>query len=194
MAIPKHKYNALLLLAVGVFMSFHGLSQKTVRLSKAKNTVVKDQVYVIKNKKDAANFSRIYNLSELESLDIRYYDEDVIASLNQCSSLKNLWLKKLGLEYVPDAIYELKNLKLLSLQQNPIKVLPKGICACTELTELILWDTEIHRFPACIEELPLRRVDLYGVQMNYYDQIALGELLPKAKLELEAPCDCEFDD
>lgn len=194
MTAQKHKYHPLLFLVVVVFMSLSSCTQKVIRLSKAKNTVTKDQPYIIKNKKDAVSFSRIYNLSELESLDIRYYDEDVMANLNKCSSLKRLWLRKLDLEFVPDVIFELKELELLSLQENPIKTLPKGICACTKLNELILWDTEIHRFPSCIEDLPLRRVDLYGVQMNYFDQIALREFLPKAKLELEAPCDCEFDD
>jgi Leucine-rich repeat (LRR) protein len=168
--------------------------QKSVRLSKANNTVDKNNHYIIKNQADADAFSRIYNLSELTSLEIKYSDENMLASIGQASGLKSLWLKNLHLEYVPDGIYELSELKLLSLQQNPIKVLPKGICNCINLNELILWDTEIHRFPLCMEDLPLRTVDLYGVQMNEIDQEDLKALLPKATLALENPCDCTFDE
>lgn len=168
--------------------------QKSTRLSKANGTVDKNGHYVIKNQADADAFSRIYNISDLSSLEIKFADESVLNNLAMASGLKSLWLKNLGLEFVPDGIFELTELKLLSLQQNPIKILPKGICNCTNLSEIILWDTEIHRFPLCMEELPIRRVDLYGVQMNELDQDDLRALLPRAKLALEAPCDCKFDD
>lgn len=170
------------------------LAQNSIRLSKANNTVDRNSHYVIKNKADAEAFARIYNLSELTSLEVKYRDDDMLSNLGSASGLKSLWLKKLDLEYVPDGIYELSELKLLSLQRNPIKILPKGICNCTKLSVLILWDTEIHTFPLCAEDLPLRQVDLYGVQMNAVDQEDLQALLPRTKLELEAPCDCKFDD
>jgi Leucine-rich repeat (LRR) protein len=179
----------LLLALVGA-----AFGQKSQRLSKANNTVDRNSHYLIKNQADADAFSRIYNISDLTSLEIKFADENMLNNLAMASGLKSLWLKNLGLEFVPDGIFELTELKLLSLQQNPIKILPKGICNCTNLSEIILWDTEIHRFPLCMEELPIRRVDLYGVQMNELDQDDLRALLPRAKLALEAPCDCKFDD
>ena len=186
--LSNKKWMAMLFL----ILSSTVFGQKSVRLSKANNTVDKNNHYIIKNQDDADAFSRIYNISELTSLEIKHADETMLANIGSASGLKSLWLKNLKLEFVPDGVFELSELKLLSLQQNPIKILSKGICKCHNLSELILWDTEIHRFPLCMEDLPIREVDLYGVQMNAVDQEDLRNLLPKAKLALEAPCDCTF--
>ena len=183
-------YSIIVLL----LLTFTMTGQKSQRLSKVNGTVDKNGHYLIKNQADADAFARIYNLSELTSLEIKFADHNLLSNISSAINLKYLWLKNVQLETVPDGIFELKELKLLSLQQNPIKILPKGICNCVNLNELILWDTEIHRFPLCMEELPIRRVDLYGVQMNELDQDDLRALLPKATLALEAPCDCTFDD
>lgn len=183
-----------LIFSIACLLLTKGMAQDKVRFSKAEKALNKHNIYIVKNQKDIDAFLNRNNFNDLEILEVRQSNDELIAKLVELKDIKELTLQKLDLEYVPDVIYELVGLKFLSLQQNPIKIMPKGICALKNLNELVLWDTEIHRFPGCIEELPLRRVDLYGVQMNYDDQFAIRELMFNVNVEMIAPCDCEFDD
>lgn len=115
---------------------------------------------------------------ELVAFYQRYYgtegsfEEDLMSVFG----IERLWLKLQSLEYLPEFISLLPNLKKISCYHNLLKTLPKSIGDMQQLEVLDCYCNRIEELPSCIGQLQqLKRLDLYDNQLKELPE-SIGEL------------------
>jgi leucine-rich repeat protein SHOC2 len=97
------------------------------------------------------------------------------------------------LEDFPAAICAFTHLKRLDLHRNRLTALPPCLGELKELMAMDLWSNDLGEFP---EELAgmrgLRFMDLRAIQYNQEEIDHIRQLLPWAKINFSAPCNCGY--
>ncbi|NHJ32938.1 MAG: hypothetical protein FK732_08750, partial [Asgard group archaeon] len=67
--------------------------------------------------------------------------------------IERLKLKLPKIDFIPDGIQQLKNLKQLDLEETQIIIFPEAICELQKLEELNLFKNTLNELPSCIGNL-----------------------------------------
>lgn len=112
--------------------------------------------------------------------------------IGDLSSLEVLNLQRNHLTSVTPEIGRLKQLKRLDLSRNPLLELPDEMGTLDSLQTLVLWSTGIVSFPPTFVALDshLKLLDMRVCPMNYDDQQAIDELLPRVRKKWDYVCNC----
>ncbi len=143
-------------------------------------------------KNQVPEFLQFENLENLEHVQFKYMDAEVLEKLSEAKNLETLKINRAEIEFLKESVCEFQNLETLDLSSNPISSLPACLCDLKNLKHLILWDTQVASFDDCFSEMDLRTLDLKGVVINYDEYNLLLQLFEERILTTEEPCDCEF--
>ena len=97
------------------------------------------------------------------------------------------------LEYLPDSIGELTQLKYLGLNRNLLRQLPNTIGNLASLEVLELWDNELEEVPDDIGRLQeLKVLELRGILFSDEQQAHIDAIVVKsAKVNMSPSCNCK---
>ena len=71
--------------------------------------------------------------------------------------------------------------------------IPEEFCALNNLSQLILWGSNVGKLPTCLQNIPsLKRIDLIGIQFNVEEHDAMQEIFEDQGILLSPPCNCDF--
>jgi Leucine-rich repeat (LRR) protein len=93
----------------------------------------------------------------------------------------------------PGSICAMVHLKRLDMSRNALVGLPPCIGQLTELVSMDLWSNDLVDFPEEMEDLKaLRYLDLRAIQFEQPEMDRIEELVPRAKVQFSAPCNCGY--
>jgi len=96
---------------------------------------------------------------------------DLNSALLNKNSVCSLNLGLQNLTYIPSEVFELKNLRILRLDNNQISVIPPEIKNLNQLTHLYLYNNKLTRLPPEITELKqLQHIDLGKNQFTRFPE------------------------
>lgn len=136
----------------------------------------------------------VFSFPNLNELDL---SRNRLTSIPQeLSNLRNLQLLKLSrnrFEKFPESVCILKNLLKLSIDQNMIDTIPDCVGNLTNLVTIDAWKNDFNYYSPQLRHLKkLRWIDLRGILMSYREQELVIDLLPRAKVITDEPCNCDF--
>lgn len=133
----------------------------------------------------------ILKYSKLKYLDLSGNKLKEIPSwLNQLDSLEYLKLTGNKIAKINPDLSVLP-LKYLDLGNNQLDSLDESIGQFNSVEYLILWSNNLYYFSDQLDALTLlKKFDLRGMSISYDEQDRIKELLPKAKIYFDVPCDC----
>ncbi len=95
------------------------------------------------------------------------------------------------IEYFPDSLGKLKNLKRISAGRNELLAIPHTIGELTNLQVLDLWNNQIGSFPDELNKLKkLRSMDLRVIEIDDNTQKHIQEMLPRVIIHFSPSCHC----
>ena len=113
--------------------------------------------------------------------------------LKQLQYLQRVSINKNKLDQWPLCLTELPELRELSMNRNLIPGVPNEIRKNQKLERLDLWSNDLMYFPTEMDELlNLKWMDLRVIQMNEETQQRIQSYVPKARIEFDPACNCNF--
>ena len=102
-----------------------------------------------------------------------------------------LYVSSNKLEYFPDSIGKLKNLKKIAAGKNELLAIPPQIGELENLEVLDLWSNQIGIFPDELNNLKkLRWLDLRVIEIDDDKQRHIQEMLPNVIIHFSPSCHC----
>ena len=145
-------------------------------LSKNKLTEVPREIYQFKNLQEL-NLSK----NKLTDLPVDF----------KFDNLRILDISRNKLEVFPNALCENTSIRNLFMGKNFIKYLPDCIGNMHDLIVLDIWFNPLEDLPESMTQLRnLRSLDLSGISFNKSQQQKWTEMLHWVKIEFEAACNC----
>lgn len=190
------KVNVVLFLVITLILPVIGISQ---------------QNYLYKSIEEAQSVSvdSVFRL-DLSKKKLTELPKEVLAYFN----LRELYLTKNKLTKLPSNFKELTKLEVLDISKNELTKFPIPLCSMVSLRQLFMGRNKMTSIPDCIGQLEnlevldiwynqittlpnsisklkkLKSLDLRGVNLSQKTQSYLKGLLPWAKIEFDAGCDC----
>jgi leucine-rich repeat protein SHOC2 len=107
--------------------------------------------------------------------------------------MQELRLARNRLVEFPVSICAMVHMKRLDMSRNALVGLPPCIGRLTELVSLDLWSNDLVDFPEEMENLKaLRYLDLRAIQFEQPEMDHIEQLVPRAKVQFSAPCNCGY--
>jgi Leucine-rich repeat (LRR) protein len=202
-----------LLLAVLIIVGWFSLGFKSIlddEFGKGVKKVKKDSIYysvesallnidrakvlILRKKKLTFIPPEVFLLTNLTRLDLSGNKIRLIPdSINQLINLDTLDISGNRLIKISPEIKALTKLKFLDLGKNELDSVPETIGSLKKLEKLDLWDNNISYIPDQISSLDsnLKVLDLRGILFNAKKQARIDSLLPRTKIHMSPPCNCQ---
>lgn len=133
----------------------------------------------------------IFKFKNLQDLDLSKNKLTRLPSNFKFEDLRNLNISRNKFEVFPEVVCKNTSIRNLFMGKNFVKYLPESIGDMENLIVFDIWFNPLEDLPKSMTKLRnLRSLDLSGISFNKTQQREWSEMLHWVKIEFEAACDC----